>query len=86
MLQDVNTTEVGEDSKWIQLVQGDSEKVTRIFAHLDKHIKVELLGSLTNNRCVFAWSPQDLKGILPCLMAHHVVGSFDKAKKKALWT
>ncbi|KAL0405434.1 UNVERIFIED_CONTAM: Retrovirus-related Pol polyprotein from transposon opus [Sesamum latifolium] len=56
----------------IELVHGDSEKITRIGSQIDETLREEVIECLKRNMNVFAWSPQDLEGINPEVISHHL--------------
>ncbi|KAL0355715.1 UNVERIFIED_CONTAM: Pro-Pol polyprotein [Sesamum radiatum] len=56
----------------IELVPGDSEKITRIGSQIDEILREEVIKCLKRNMDVFAWTPQDLEGINPEVISHHL--------------
>ncbi|KAL0381886.1 UNVERIFIED_CONTAM: hypothetical protein Slati_4610900, partial [Sesamum latifolium] len=56
----------------IKLVPGDPEKVTRIGSQMDETIRREVVQCLQRNIDVFAWTLQDLEGIDPEVITHHL--------------
>ncbi|KAL0454820.1 UNVERIFIED_CONTAM: Pro-Pol polyprotein [Sesamum latifolium] len=56
----------------IELIPGDSEKVTRIGSQMDEAIQKEIIQCLRRNTDIFAWTPQDLKGIDPEVITHYL--------------
>ncbi|KAL0421109.1 UNVERIFIED_CONTAM: Transposon Ty3-G Gag-Pol polyprotein [Sesamum latifolium] len=56
----------------IGLMPGDPEKVTRISSQMDEAIRKEVIQCLRRNVDVFAWTPQDLEGINPEVITHHL--------------
>ncbi|KAL0448297.1 UNVERIFIED_CONTAM: hypothetical protein Slati_1386100 [Sesamum latifolium] len=56
----------------IELVPGDSEKTTRIGSQIDETLREELIKYLKRNMDVFAWTPQNLEGINPEVISHHL--------------
>ncbi|KAL0395269.1 UNVERIFIED_CONTAM: hypothetical protein Slati_4493100 [Sesamum latifolium] len=56
----------------IELVPGNSEKTTRIGSQINKTLRGEVIECLKCNLNVFAWTPQDLEGIDPEVISHHL--------------
>ncbi|KAL0405935.1 UNVERIFIED_CONTAM: hypothetical protein Slati_3907400 [Sesamum latifolium] len=56
----------------IEIIQGNPDKTTRIGSHLDEEAKKEITLCLQRNANIFAWTPQDLKGIDPQVITHHL--------------
>ncbi|KAL0373475.1 UNVERIFIED_CONTAM: Transposon Ty3-G Gag-Pol polyprotein [Sesamum radiatum] len=56
----------------IQISPGDPDKTTRIGSYLSEEAKKEITLCLQRNADVFAWTPQDLQGIDPQVITHHL--------------
>ncbi|KAL0406409.1 UNVERIFIED_CONTAM: hypothetical protein Slati_3954800 [Sesamum latifolium] len=56
----------------IKIILGNPDKTTRIGSHLDKEAKKEITLYLQRNADIFAWIPQDLEGIDPQVITHHL--------------
>ncbi|KAL0462884.1 UNVERIFIED_CONTAM: hypothetical protein Slati_0176000 [Sesamum latifolium] len=56
----------------IEVMPGDLEKTTRIGSHISNVIRKELVQCLQRNADIFAWTPQDLEGIDPRVITHHL--------------
>ncbi|KAL0444997.1 UNVERIFIED_CONTAM: Pro-Pol polyprotein [Sesamum latifolium] len=56
----------------IQIIPGDPDKTTRIGSHLGEEAKKEITLCLQRNADIFAWTPQDLEGIDPQVITHHL--------------
>ncbi|KAL0458669.1 UNVERIFIED_CONTAM: hypothetical protein Slati_0494100 [Sesamum latifolium] len=56
----------------IELVLGDSEKTMRIGSQISETLRGEVIECLRRNLDVFAWTPQDLEGIDPRVISHHL--------------
>ncbi|KAL0416287.1 UNVERIFIED_CONTAM: hypothetical protein Slati_3460600 [Sesamum latifolium] len=56
----------------IELIPGDPEKVTQIGSQMDEAIRKKVIQCLRRNVDVFAWTPQDLEGINPKVITHHL--------------
>ena len=50
----------------------DPRKSTRIWVNLEGKIKKDLIHFLRENIDVFAWSHEDMPGIDPSVIAHHL--------------
>ncbi|KAL0427118.1 UNVERIFIED_CONTAM: hypothetical protein Slati_2886600 [Sesamum latifolium] len=48
------------------------DKTTRISSHLGEEAKKEIILCLQCNADIFAWTPQDLEGIDPQVITHHL--------------
>ncbi|KAL0400110.1 UNVERIFIED_CONTAM: hypothetical protein Sradi_2354300 [Sesamum radiatum] len=56
----------------IEIIPGNPEKTTRIGSHLGEEAKKEITLCLQRNADIFAWTPQDLQGIDPQVITHHL--------------
>ncbi|KAL0406315.1 UNVERIFIED_CONTAM: hypothetical protein Slati_3945400 [Sesamum latifolium] len=56
----------------IEIIPGNSNKTTRIGSHLGEEAKKEITLCLQRNTDIFAWTPQDLEGIDPQVITHHL--------------
>ncbi|KAL0411873.1 UNVERIFIED_CONTAM: hypothetical protein Slati_3777000 [Sesamum latifolium] len=56
----------------IQIIPGDPDKTTRIGSHLGEEAKKEITLCLQRNADIFAWTLQDLEGIDPQVITHHL--------------
>ncbi|KAL0457060.1 UNVERIFIED_CONTAM: hypothetical protein Slati_1045200 [Sesamum latifolium] len=56
----------------IEIMPGNPNKTTRIGSHLDEEAKKEVTLCLQRNADIFAWTPQDLEGIDPQVITHHL--------------
>ncbi|KAL0320056.1 UNVERIFIED_CONTAM: hypothetical protein Sradi_5267100 [Sesamum radiatum] len=56
----------------IEIIPGNPDKTTRIGSHLGEEDKKEITLCLQHNADIFAWTPQDLEGIDPQVITHHV--------------
>ena len=62
-------TEVLED---VPLEEGNSEKFTRIGTSMEEKTTQDLVQVLRENNDVFAWSHEDMPGIDPSVVTHHL--------------
>ncbi|KAL0427539.1 UNVERIFIED_CONTAM: hypothetical protein Slati_2928700 [Sesamum latifolium] len=56
----------------IEIIPGNPNKTTRIGSHLGEEAKKEITLCLQRNVDIFAWTPQDLEGIDPQIITHHL--------------
>ncbi|KAL0386198.1 UNVERIFIED_CONTAM: Transposon Ty3-G Gag-Pol polyprotein [Sesamum radiatum] len=56
----------------IETIPGNPDKATRISSHLGEETKKEITLCLQRNADIFAWTPQDLEGIDPQVITHHL--------------
>ncbi|KAL0428147.1 UNVERIFIED_CONTAM: Pro-Pol polyprotein [Sesamum latifolium] len=56
----------------IEVIPGSPDKTTRIGSHLGGKTKEEIILCLRHNADIFAWAPQDLEGINPKVITHHL--------------
>ncbi|KAL0440213.1 UNVERIFIED_CONTAM: hypothetical protein Slati_2504300 [Sesamum latifolium] len=56
----------------IEVVPGSPDKTTRIGSHLWEVTEEEIIACLRRNADIFAWTPQDLEGIDPKVITHHL--------------
>ncbi|KAL0455236.1 UNVERIFIED_CONTAM: hypothetical protein Slati_0862800 [Sesamum latifolium] len=56
----------------IKVIPGSPDKTTRIGSHLGGKTKEEIILCLRRNADIFAWAPQDLEGIDPKVITHHL--------------
>ncbi|KAL0416217.1 UNVERIFIED_CONTAM: hypothetical protein Slati_3453600 [Sesamum latifolium] len=56
----------------IEIIPGNPNKTTRIGSHLGEEAKKEITLCLQRNADIFAWTPQDLEGIDPQVITHHL--------------
>ncbi|KAL0394776.1 UNVERIFIED_CONTAM: hypothetical protein Slati_4443800 [Sesamum latifolium] len=64
--------QLAEELLNIEFVPGDSEKTTRIGSQMNEATQIEVIQCLQRNIDVFAWTPQDLEGIDPKVITHHL--------------
>ncbi|KAL0433991.1 UNVERIFIED_CONTAM: hypothetical protein Slati_2733400 [Sesamum latifolium] len=56
----------------IEVVPGRPDRTTRIGSHMNEKTKEEIIQYLQRNADIFAWAPQDLEGIDPNVITHHL--------------
>ncbi|KAL0409436.1 UNVERIFIED_CONTAM: Retrovirus-related Pol polyprotein from transposon, partial [Sesamum radiatum] len=55
-----------------EIIPENLDKTMRIGSHLDEEAKKEITLCLQRNADIFAWTPQDLEGIDPQVITHHL--------------
>ena len=66
------TPEIIEKLETIELVEGSPEKTTWIGTNLNPKTKEEIGSFLKDNLDVFAWSHEDMPGILTSIIQHRL--------------
>ncbi|KAL0293272.1 UNVERIFIED_CONTAM: hypothetical protein Sradi_6947300 [Sesamum radiatum] len=61
-----------EELLYIEIIPGTPDRTTRIGSHLGEEAKKEITLCLQRNADIFAWTPQDLEGIDPQVITHHL--------------
>ncbi|KAL0446000.1 UNVERIFIED_CONTAM: hypothetical protein Slati_1727900 [Sesamum latifolium] len=56
----------------IEIIPGSPDKTTRIGSHLNEKTKEKIVLCLQRNADIFAWALQDLEGIDPKVITHHL--------------
>ncbi|KAL0313414.1 UNVERIFIED_CONTAM: Transposon Ty3-G Gag-Pol polyprotein [Sesamum radiatum] len=56
----------------IEVILGSPDKTMRICSHLVGKTREERISCLRRNADIFAWAPQDLEGIDPKMITHHL--------------
>ncbi|KAL0394640.1 UNVERIFIED_CONTAM: hypothetical protein Slati_4430200 [Sesamum latifolium] len=56
----------------IEIVPGSPDKTTRIGSHMNEKTKEKIILCLQRNADIFAWALQDLEGIDPKVITHHL--------------
>ncbi|XP_017239882.1 uncharacterized protein LOC108212672 [Daucus carota subsp. sativus] len=77
----VQNTGPAEDTVDIQVTPGSNDKILKIGSRLSPEVRGKLIEFLKGNLDVFAWSHEDMIGIDPAVMCHHL--NIDPTKKGA---
>ncbi|KAL0292282.1 UNVERIFIED_CONTAM: hypothetical protein Sradi_6995700 [Sesamum radiatum] len=56
----------------IEVIPRSLDKTTRIDSHLRGETKEEIISCLRRNADIFTWAPQDLEGVNPKVITHHL--------------
>ena len=73
------TPEIIENLETIELVEGSPEKMTQIGTNLSLETRERIVNFLKDNLDVFAWSHEDMPGILTGIIQHRL--NVDPEKK-----
>ncbi|KAL0383081.1 UNVERIFIED_CONTAM: hypothetical protein Scaly_0595400 [Sesamum calycinum] len=61
-----------EELLTIELTLGDPGKFTKIGSKIMEDVRNPVVNYLQRNKYIFAWTPQDLEGIDPSVITHHL--------------
>ncbi|KAL0302897.1 UNVERIFIED_CONTAM: hypothetical protein Sradi_6157800 [Sesamum radiatum] len=61
-----------EEFLTIELIPGDPDKITKIESKMKEDVRERVINCLQENKDIFAWTPEDLEGIDPCVITHHL--------------
>ncbi|KAL0447930.1 UNVERIFIED_CONTAM: hypothetical protein Slati_1920900 [Sesamum latifolium] len=61
-----------EELLTVELTPGDSKNVTKIGSKMTEDVRDQVVNCLRKNKDIFAWTPQDLEGIDPGVITHHL--------------
>ncbi|KAL0373900.1 UNVERIFIED_CONTAM: hypothetical protein Sradi_3305700 [Sesamum radiatum] len=61
-----------EEFLTVELIPGDPNRVTKIRSKMKENVRDQVVSCLRKNKDIFAWTPQDLEGIDPCVITHHL--------------
>ncbi|KAL0374129.1 UNVERIFIED_CONTAM: Retrovirus-related Pol polyprotein from transposon gypsy [Sesamum radiatum] len=64
--------EPAEEYKSVELIEGKSDKTTRIGSSMNGSVETLMIELLKNHADIFAWSPSDFKGIDPEVIVHRL--------------
>ncbi|KAL0451277.1 UNVERIFIED_CONTAM: hypothetical protein Slati_1105800 [Sesamum latifolium] len=66
------TVQPVEELLTVELILGDSGKVTKIGSKMKEDVRDQVVNCLRKNKDIFAWTPQDLEGIDPGVITHYL--------------
>ncbi|KAL0462968.1 UNVERIFIED_CONTAM: Pro-Pol polyprotein [Sesamum latifolium] len=66
------TVQPVEELLTVELIPGDSGKVTKIGSKMKEDVRDQVVNCLPKNKDIFTWTPQDLEGIDPGAITHHL--------------
>ncbi|KAL0361572.1 UNVERIFIED_CONTAM: hypothetical protein Sradi_3841700 [Sesamum radiatum] len=61
-----------EELLTVELIPGDLDKTTKMGSKMTKDVQRKVIHCLQENKDIFAWTPQDLEGIDPGVITHHL--------------
>ncbi|KAL0451518.1 UNVERIFIED_CONTAM: hypothetical protein Slati_1129900 [Sesamum latifolium] len=61
-----------EELLTVELIPGDPDKTTKIGSKMKKDVQEKVINCFRKNKDIFAWTPQDLEGIDPGVITHHL--------------
>ncbi|KAL0295872.1 UNVERIFIED_CONTAM: hypothetical protein Sangu_3180300 [Sesamum angustifolium] len=61
-----------EELLTIELTPGDPGNVTKIGSKMAENVQNQVVNCLRRNKDIFAWTLEDLEGIDPCVIMHHL--------------
>ncbi|KAL0444138.1 UNVERIFIED_CONTAM: hypothetical protein Slati_2136500 [Sesamum latifolium] len=61
-----------EELLTVELILGDPDKITKIGSKMKEDIREQVINCLRKNKDIFAWTLQDLEGIDPGIIRHHL--------------
>ena len=73
------TSKIAKKLETVGLVEGDPTKTTQVGTSLNPQTKKEIISFLKDNLDVFAWSHEDMLGILVNIIQYHL--NVDPEKK-----
>ncbi|KAL0355717.1 UNVERIFIED_CONTAM: hypothetical protein Sradi_4018600 [Sesamum radiatum] len=65
------TVQPVEEQDPIELITCDPDKITKIRSKIKEDVQEQVINCL-RNKDIFAWTPQDLEGIDPSVITHHL--------------
>ncbi|KAK4397345.1 hypothetical protein Sango_1571100 [Sesamum angolense] len=66
------TVQPVEELLTIELTLGNSGEITKIGSKMTEDVQDQAVECIRRNKDMFAWTPQDLEGIDPSVVAHHL--------------
>ncbi|KAL0387620.1 UNVERIFIED_CONTAM: hypothetical protein Sradi_2643800 [Sesamum radiatum] len=76
------TVQPVEELLTIELAPCDPGKVTKIGSKMTENLRNQVINCLRMNKDIFTWIPQDLEGIDPGVITHHLDHSVKPVKQK----
>ncbi|KAL0361478.1 UNVERIFIED_CONTAM: hypothetical protein Sradi_3832300 [Sesamum radiatum] len=61
-----------EELLTVELIPGDPDKITKVGSKIKEEVREQVIYCLRKNKDIFAWAPQDLEGIDPGIITHHL--------------
>ncbi|KAL0404056.1 UNVERIFIED_CONTAM: Transposon Ty3-G Gag-Pol polyprotein [Sesamum radiatum] len=70
--EDLVTVQPMEELLTVELIPGDPDKITKVGSKMKEDVREQVISCLRKNKDIFAWAPQDLEGIDPGVITHHL--------------
>ncbi|KAL0385968.1 UNVERIFIED_CONTAM: Retrovirus-related Pol polyprotein from transposon [Sesamum radiatum] len=70
--EDLVAVQPVEELLTVQLILGDTDKITKVGSKMEEEVREQVINCLRKNKDVLAWAPQDLEGIDPGVIRHHL--------------
>ncbi|KAL0288701.1 UNVERIFIED_CONTAM: hypothetical protein Sradi_7091400 [Sesamum radiatum] len=70
--EDLVAVQPVEELLTIELIPGDLDKITKIGSKMKEDVRKQVINCLQQNKDIFVWTPQDLEGIDPGVITHHL--------------
>ncbi|KAL0420349.1 UNVERIFIED_CONTAM: hypothetical protein Slati_3057800 [Sesamum latifolium] len=70
--EDPVTVQPVEELLTVEFIPGDLNKITKIGSKMKEDVGERVINCLRKNKDIFAWTPQDLEGIDPGVITHHL--------------
>ncbi|KAL0427208.1 UNVERIFIED_CONTAM: hypothetical protein Slati_2895600 [Sesamum latifolium] len=61
-----------EELLTVELIPGDPDKTTKVGSKMKEDVREQVINCLRKNKDIFAWTPEDLEGIDPGVITHHL--------------
>ncbi|KAL0402351.1 UNVERIFIED_CONTAM: hypothetical protein Slati_4265000 [Sesamum latifolium] len=61
-----------EELLTVELIPGNPDKITKIESKMKEDVREQVINYLRKNKDILAWTPQDLEGIDPGVITHHL--------------
>ncbi|KAL0355615.1 UNVERIFIED_CONTAM: hypothetical protein Sradi_4008400 [Sesamum radiatum] len=61
-----------EELLTVELIPGDPDKIMKVGSKMKEDVREQVISCLRKNKDIFAWAPQDLEGIDPGVITHHL--------------
>ncbi|KAL0411328.1 UNVERIFIED_CONTAM: hypothetical protein Slati_3722500 [Sesamum latifolium] len=70
--EDLVVVQPVEELLTIELITDDPDKITKIGSKIKEDVPQQVINCLRKNKDIFAWTSQDLEGIDPGVITHHL--------------
>ncbi|KAL0345370.1 UNVERIFIED_CONTAM: hypothetical protein Sradi_4368300 [Sesamum radiatum] len=66
------TVQPVEELLTVELIPGDPDKITKVESKMKEDVREQVISCIRKNKDIFALTPQDLEGIDPGVITHHL--------------